>query len=452
MRGSEENSKNIFGDALKISEYLTSFAMATNATWPFVTLPDFEIVTGKSFNSSVGAELIMFAPRVARQDRRAFEEYAQVNQHWIKQDLQNRGLDVDPGKIPERIYFVSKDDDVETEFSAPLWQIGPAPTNSSIILKDIYSQASFRRMIDDVLIQKGILVGVKLYFRLYNLHCIDSIFLRFDSPQLSEVVDQEALDKETSSVDYVRLADQPSSYAIVPVFDSFKEDNREIVGFLFAVVPWDIYFQNILSDSAQGISVEVEDTCGSLFTYRVNGPDVSFSGHGGVQASSEFERLKQSTDFAEVARFKGGTSDLEYLQFCNYRLSVYPTQEFAQEYKSTEPIWFAMIVLAIFVFTSAVFLVFDIAVSRRQRRVMASATRTRAIVASMFPETVQERIFERADKSSEIGITSSFGQKNKLKAFLTGEHETEERERSNPIADLFPEVTIRKYAPRRLSC
>ena len=276
--------------------------------------------------------------------------------------------------------------------------------------------------------------------------------MRFGSPQLSEVVDQEALDKETSGVDYVRLVDQPSSYAIVPVFDSFKEDKRKIVGFLFAVVPWDIYFQNILSDSAQGISVEVEDTCGSLFTYRVNGPDVSFSGHGGVQASSEFERLKQSTDFAEVARFKGGTSDLEYLQFCNYRLSVYPTQEFAQEYKSTEPIWFAMIVLAIFVFTSAVFLVFDIAVSRRQRRVMASATRTRAIVASMFPETVQERIFERADKSSEIGITSSFGQKNKLKAFLTGEHETEERERSNPIADLFPEVTIRKYAPRRLSC
>ena len=132
--------------------------MATNATWPFVTLPDFEVVTSKSFDTIAGAELFMFAPRVPREERRAFEAYAQDHQGWIKQDLQIRGSVLDPGPIPERIYAVSKDDDVETEFSAPLWQIGPAPTNASIILKDIYSQASFRRMIDDVLIQKQLLV------------------------------------------------------------------------------------------------------------------------------------------------------------------------------------------------------------------------------------------------------------------------------------------------------
>lgn len=159
IKGSEENAKNIFGDALKLSDTITSFALATNATWPFVTLPDFEILSTQSFNTSVGAEMMMFAPRVPREDRQKFETYAQLNQGWIKQDLANRGeAGIDPGSIPKKMYFVSEDDDVQTEFSAPLWQIGPAPTNASIILKDLYSQASFRRMIDDVLIDNKMLV------------------------------------------------------------------------------------------------------------------------------------------------------------------------------------------------------------------------------------------------------------------------------------------------------
>lgn len=136
--------------------------MATNATWPFVTLPNFAVVASKSFNTTASAAFFMFAPRVPRKDRRAFEAYAQAHQGWIKEDLQIHGSDVDPGLIPERIYTVSKDDDVETDFSAPLWQIEPTPNNASVILKDMYSQASYRRMIDDVLIQKALLVRIIL--------------------------------------------------------------------------------------------------------------------------------------------------------------------------------------------------------------------------------------------------------------------------------------------------
>jgi hypothetical protein len=425
--------------------------MATNATWPFVTLPDFEVVTSKSFNTTAGAELFMFAPRVPRQERRAFEAYAQAHQGWIKQDLENRGSDIDPGPIPERIYTVSKDDDVETEFSAPLWQIGPAPTNASIILKDIYSQASFRRMIDDVLIQKQLLV--RMFFLTQSMFSA-ALLVSFDHivphryfvsfhvcrRQLSEVVDQEALNEQTASTNYLRNQGQPSSYAAVPVFDSFDDKTKKIVGFLFAVVPWDIYFQNILADAAEVVSVEIEDTCGSLFTYDVHGPEAIYGGEGKVKKSPEFERMKESADFAEFGRFTG-TPDLEYLQFCNYRLSVYPTVAFKKEFTSDDPKWFAGAVFTIFVFTSMVFLFFDFAVSRRQRKVMASATRTRAIVAQMFPGAIQQRIFEEADRSSGSGFLANLGQKHKLKAFLNGDHESEGEE-SQPIAELFPEVTL----------
>ena len=83
IHGSEGNAQKIFGDAIKISDSLTSFALATNATWPFVTLPNFEIATSQPFASNVGAELVMFTPKVPKRNRRAFEEYAHKNQGWI---------------------------------------------------------------------------------------------------------------------------------------------------------------------------------------------------------------------------------------------------------------------------------------------------------------------------------------------------------------------------------
>eukprot|EP00977_Amphora_coffeiformis_P003737 scaffold742_cov165-Amphora_coffeaeformis.AAC.13 len=407
IRGSEDNSKNIFGGAMKISDSLTSFALATNATWPFVTLPNFEIATTPAFAANAGAEIVMFAPKVFRKDRRAYEQYAQIHQGWIQEDLRNRGLeDVDPGKVPEKMYYVSKDDDVETEFSVPLWQIGPAPRNATIILNDLYSQASFRRMIDD----------------------------------LSEVVDHESLSKVLIEKELLlskETVDQPSSYAALPIFDDYHVE-KNIVGFLFAIVPWDIYFRNILSDSAREIIVEVEDTCGSAFSYLVNGPQATFAGHGRLDISSKLRELKHTTDFAEFARFTGAPA-LENLQFCNYQMTIYPTSQYEEEFTSNEPYLFAAGVGFIFLFTSSVFALYDCMVTRRQRKVMATAERTTAIVNEMFPKQIQDRILRQAQENKSISFAT--GQKTKLKAFLNNDG-TDQEQHDKPIADLFPDVTV----------
>jgi hypothetical protein len=47
----------------------------------------------------------------------------------------------------------------------------------------------------------------------------------------------------------------------------------------------------------------------------------------------------------------------------------------------------------IFVFTSLVFLLYDRLVERRQKKVMSTAMQSSAIVSSLFPSQVRDRLF-----------------------------------------------------------
>jgi hypothetical protein len=102
------------------------------------------------------------------------------------------------------------------------------------------------------------------------------------------------------------------------------------------------------------------------------------------------------------------------------------------DYQTNDPIIFTICVVLIFAFTSAVFVVYDRLVEKRQKTVMTSAAHTSAIVSSLFPSTVRDRLFE-ADKdafSNEKTFQNesfvSFGDKVV----------------SRPIADLYPSATV----------
>jgi hypothetical protein len=70
---------------------------------------------------------------------------------------------------------------------------------------------------------------------------------------------------------------------------------------------------------------------------------------------------------------------------CNYTLLVYPTSEFEEQYKSNDPIYYMLVVMAIFLATSLSFLIFDWLVTKRQRVLMTAANKQNALVASLFP-------------------------------------------------------------------
>jgi hypothetical protein len=82
-------------------------------------------------------------------------------------------------------------------------------------------------------------------------------------------------------------------------------------------------------------------------------------------------------------------------------------------------------------------LLYDWYVERRQRIVLTSALKSNAVVASMFPKNVRDRLLENA---------AIAGGNHKKEAFALDEKEglIPTTSRSMPIADFYPETTVSK--------
>ena len=185
---------------------------------------------------------------------------------------------------------------------------------------------------------------------------------------------------------------------------------------------------------------------------QLSGPNVTVL--EGDQHSTKFNHLKKSWHFGGVV----GDEDATFYVFaeCVYTLDIYPTEAMRETYLSDRSMLYAIAVAVIFVFTAFVFLVYDWAVQLRQNKVLKTATRTQAIVSSLFPKNVQERIFKDVEdevkQEEQAKAANRFRgnrTKDQLRNFLTDGTDAKEEKfekhsslKSKPIADLFPEATI----------
>jgi hypothetical protein len=119
---------------------------------------------------------------------------------------------------------------------------------------------------------------------------------------------------------------------------------------------------------------------------------------------------------------------------CPTHLRLYPSQSMEEEYITNSPLLFTVGAVIIFVFTSAVFVLYDWMVEQRQRKVMATAVQTSAIVSSLFPSTVRDRLLFASNDNS------TFRQNNGIESwFFTKDIGGG---RSRPIADFYPNATV----------
>jgi class 3 adenylate cyclase len=190
-----------------------------------------------------------------------------------------------------------------------------------------------------------------------------------------------------------------------------------------------------------GIDVVLLDSCGDLDTLRINGPDVIFVGDGDLHFS-KYEHLQVHLDWNEHISGHPGNE-------CTYALHMYPTEEFEDKYRSTKPYVHAFVVLLLFLATAMTFVLYDFFVQRRQKIVLATAKHTTAVVSSLFPKSVRDRILEdareQALQSSTPSKVSLFGAlpRSQLKSFLDEGNQTDHYVYdTKPIADLFSEATV----------
>lgn len=78
-------------------------------------------------------------------------------------------------------------------------------------------------------------------------------------------------------------------------------------------------------------------------------------------------------------------------------------------------------------------------IEKRQRKVMLSATRSSAIVSSLFPSTIRSRLYQ---ESAPAVPEKESNQRKRMQAFMLNSQKSVEPINAGPIADLFESTTV----------
>jgi len=452
---------------------ITNTAQAQNATWPMVTVPNFHVLADQ-FAKSTGAETLFMVPVIVDETRELWNEYSTTPGalDWYKTGLEMEGLPVPQNEsyyIPQPLEqsFVEEEDDY-THY-LPLWQTYPTPRSVDSINRNLVEFYTINRLLHH-LVETGEPALSKLF-----VPCLDQVCPpeSFYGPILPSTDDNG--DHGT----------QPHIMLMQPITQNFDDhaheygkdekhheerhvdqENNPVVAIIVGIFQFDAYLQNVLHEGANGVEAVVKNSCGDIATYLLNGPEAVLVDGLQDTHSTEYERYKQVVEFEPFPWHEG--EDDESDVNCHYEIEVYPTTVIYEKYHTNKPAMLTLGVVIVFAFTCLVFFVYDRFVQMRQEKVLDTAQRSNAIVASLFPAEVRKRLMygkDRKDKSKSkkssilMNTRPAEGPKFRLNNFLNESNVAGGEATSNatpatqadvdkkgmvdaPIADLFPNTTV----------
>jgi hypothetical protein len=349
---------------------VTSYALDKNLTFPYVTIPHFD-KRGAGFLKQAGAQYVSLCQIIKEERRSEWESWSVQNQQWIPEAYRPEGVPPNASLIAPFIFELGGAlgiQPVESKANQtlyPTWQLSP--------ILPMYVNYDLRQVVPN------------LASTLAKLEA--------GEPATVSAPEEQGLDATPADLDVPST--WPSTYLIAPINDDF-DGKGMLVAFYISVLPWHKFFENILSDGSKGMDVIIRSSCGASLTYQVNGPSVQFLGYGDLHERA-FNHLEL------IGAFDSGEHETD----CDLTIHIYPTKELYDSMKSTNPIYFASAVVFIFLLTSIVFVLYDCLVQRRQETVMTSAQQTNAIVSSLFPAQVRDRLM-------------GDGQEDKFHTFFSG--------------------------------
>jgi class 3 adenylate cyclase len=446
------NAESRLAALSSFSASVTSYALHSNQSFPFVTLPDFE--RRAAFTLQLAQVLSIAVNAIVSQDNRAeWEAYSVLNQGWLAEglSLQQAVVDEDENESVQQFQnqtssgvlgedVTSSLDIVPFIFSleeggttsayetgpgpfVPIWQIAPAIPLPSLINFNGLTHPTTQAELRTVLATGQRLVGPAADYSddldpsIAGRKALLNLFLnRWKS----------------GGNDY---EEGPVSEIYVPIQDRFGP-NSTMAGVFSSTIYWQVYFTDILPETAQGVICVLENTCSQSFTYVINGAQASYLGQGDLHDPSYDEYMIETGFGAFIGRDNVAASRDGN---CYYNVRAYPSKEMEELYITREPLYFTLTLVAVFVFTSLVFVAYDCLVQRRHTVVNKSALQSNAVVSSLFPEEVRSRLPSLyASKTERDAATKSM------------QHEKDDNDDSFddyyddslPIADLYPNCTV----------
>ena len=186
------------------------------------------------------------------------------------------------------------------------------------------------------------------------------------------------------------------------------------------------------------------------------------------QYDSKYAHLRREIHLDSAIRSNYSAQQQGQQGHCSPKLIITPTELYMEDNESNLPLIFTVVVAVIFAFMANIFMVYDIQVQRRNTKMIDTAARSNAIVSSIFPSSIRDRLLNESDSratllndhsythsntsNSDDGATNTPGlllqpTKTHLKSYLVNHKENAVDDlgfvlASKPIADLFTETTI----------
>lgn len=434
---------------------ITSYAIHSNATFPFVTLPDFERHATVTLQLAQVAALIVM-PIVTKEQSAQWVGYSVANQGWINEGLALQAVreaedastidhlqeQFDKGQlitnetdytkqVPPFIFKV-KPGTTEAAFEdgpgpyAPIWTFSPSIPAYNLVNYNSFTHPTRARELKAIVQAQTPLLSAAGDFRendplTANRKSVMNLFL---NRWRNGTFEYEA---------------GPVSDVYIPIFDSFGSNGR-LAQIMTAYVYWQSYFTHVLPEGQNGIVAILENTCGQAFTYLLHGPRATYVGQGDLH-ESQYDDLVLQTGFgAFLGKSKAEAEPLEAQ--CFYNVRVYPSSEMEADHVTSIPLFFASGLIGMFLLTSLAFWTYDRLLSKRHTQIEDKAIRSTAVVQSLFPEKVRERLMETDASKKKEGdgflLNSSHKTPNRQKTF----NDDNVVDDSMPIADLYPECTV----------
>jgi class 3 adenylate cyclase len=299
----------------------------------------------------------------------------------------------------------------------PVWQISPVFPTRTLINSNSITHPLFRGAYTATIESGQAVIGEAANLEGDNIGGTDSIF-------------GTLLSRSQFRFDVKEYEGDPTSSFAYPVFNSFDLFNRTVVGILGRTFYWRLFFKDVLPPNTRGIVCVLENSQGQTLTYRID-QLVTYAGKGDLH-DPKYDRYKKTLDIASKALTAESKSFVSVgidSTYCSYKLHIYPSQDNENEYSNDDAVILAVIIAAVSLFTSLVFVVYTIAVFRRQQVVMDRAVASSAIVSSLFPSQVREQIYLENDSE-------------KKKSWKAEDDGTQGFGSSRPIAELFEHTTV----------
>eukprot|EP00977_Amphora_coffeiformis_P020451 scaffold8271_cov171-Amphora_coffeaeformis.AAC.8 len=438
----------------------TTWAKYSNESFPFVTLPEFERSAAYTIELAQVLSIMTF-PIVQTEQRQAWEAYSVEHYGWMAEGMAlqpNVDLDgeaegvaqlnsqnpiaigrdpyTDPVITPLIFSVQSGTNQAAPESGpgpyAPIWSMAPAVPVGVILNFNSFRHPSWAQTHADFMKYQTPIVSAAADFaddsdpNVAGRNALLNLFLN-RWPQKGE------------------YQAGPVSDLYIPIWDSFDTTTRTLASIMNVSMPKErareMKTLNISHTFKPRLLFSVvailENTCGQEFTYHIDGPSASYVGPG-AHYDKSYEHLMVETGFGALLGAENVNQELADKGLCYYNLRIYPQSDLEEEYLTTQPIVLTCILIGVFIFTSVVFIIYDCLVQRRHRVVNDTAVQSTAVVSSLFPQAVRDRVGDmyHPGTNKQASLMDMAAQK------VLSDAKESEMDDSVPIADLYDQCTV----------